>query len=510
MKLNILLTSMAVAAMSASAAVPSGYYDSLSGLNGSALRKAAKNVVRNHTVVSYGNSTWDAFESTDTRFVNGQNCWWDMYSPNNVLVSSGHPGMNIEHSVANSWWGGTKNDAYKDLFHLNPSNSDANSRKSNYPLGEVGSVTWTNEVTTVGKPVSGQGGGNNYVYEPCDEYKGDFARVFMYMFTVYDDIAWDSAKGWMFDKNSDEIFKPWAIELLLKWHRQDPVSEKEKNRNEAIYKIQRNRNPFIDSPELAEFIWGAYKNDKYEYGGEYKPVDPDDPTPPVIDPDDPEVPDDPDNPSKGDWILVKSLSQVTAEGSYILIGLGDKSNVVMTTEQKKTSSAAYLSPSVAVNVADGSLSDVPENAAVLKLEQSGADYVASVEDMRGNSLGVLVSTTAKNLLISETESKGTPFTLTIGDGKAEFAFDSKTGKIFYNESAPRFTTYTSTGQKPTALYRKVEETNAVEAIGGFEAGPVRIFNLQGIEMTEKAEDLQPGIYIFVGAGQAPRKMLISK
>lgn len=50
--------------------------------------------------------------------------------------------------------------------------------------------------------------------------------------------------------------QPWAIEMLLKWHRDDPVSEKELKRNEVVYSIQTNRNPFIDYPELAEYIWG--------------------------------------------------------------------------------------------------------------------------------------------------------------------------------------------------------------------------------------------------------------
>lgn len=51
--------------------------------------------------------------------------------------------------------------------------------------------------------------------------------------------------------------KPWAVALLLAWHQQDSVSQKEMDRNEAIYAIQQNRNPFIDHPEYAECIWGT-------------------------------------------------------------------------------------------------------------------------------------------------------------------------------------------------------------------------------------------------------------
>ncbi|MDE6271754.1 MAG: endonuclease [Muribaculaceae bacterium] len=497
---SILLLSAALITVTSRSAVPEGYYDSLSGLNGSALRKAAKAKVRNHTVISYGDNTWNAFKQTDTRFVNGQNCWWDMYSYDNVTVASGHPGMNIEHSVANSWWGGTKNDAYKDLFHLNPSNSDANSRKSNYPLGEVATVKWTNGATTVGSPVSGQGGGNGYVYEPCDEYKGDFARVFMYMFTVYDDLNWDSSKGWMFDTSNVDIFKPWAIQLLLKWHRQDPVSEKEIARNEAIYKIQGNRNPYIDSPELAEYVWGTHKSEKYQYGGEYVPVDPEPPVvpdPPVVDP----------QPTDGEWIRVNSMADINAVDSYILVGLGANSNVAMSTGQ--SSNKAYFAPTADVTIAGDALVNPPANCAILSFTASGADYRATVRQADGVILGTLCSASVKTLNVADNPSAaGTSFSLSVNNGIASLTFDPKVGAIFYNESAPRFTTYTSNGQKPTALFRKSSTSTIVGAFETENPATTRIFTLQGMEIREPADNLLPGVYIFVAEGKQPRKIII--
>ncbi|MCM1378032.1 MAG: endonuclease [Prevotella sp.] len=266
-----------MAISSAFAEAPAGYYNSLKGKCGYALKKAAKDKVRDHTVISYGGgsgATWDCFRKTDVKIVNGKEYWWDMYS-NDLVPVSGHDGLNIEHSVANSWWGGSKNDAYKDLFHLNPSNADANNRKANYPLGEIqGTPKWTNGVTNVGTPVSGQGGGNAWVYEPHDDYKGDFARVFMYMFTVYDDISWRSTTGWMYDTANTLMFKPWAVELLLRWNREDPVDEKERSRQEAIYGIQGNRNPFIDMPELAEYIWGEKNTTAFDPDNAGSNVDP--------------------------------------------------------------------------------------------------------------------------------------------------------------------------------------------------------------------------------------------
>lgn len=504
----------AIAALTAAsgvmADVPDGYYDSLSGLNGTALRKAAKNVVRNHTRISYGNATWDAFKSTDTRFVDGKLCWWDMYSDNNVLVSTGHDGMNIEHSVAKSWWGGSSTpDSYCDLFNLNPSNANANSAKSNYPLGECSSVTWQNGVTFVGSPVAGQGGGNGKVYEPHDQYKGDFARGFMYMFTVYDDISWSSSCGWMFDTSSDQLFKKWAIELLLKWHREDPVSEKELNRNEAVYKIQHNRNPYIDSPKLAEYVWGTHKDQKYEYDGEYTPVDPDDPK---TDPDDPKTdPDDPDITSSDAWYPVESAGDINETDKYILVSVNDYFG--MSHNTAANNSVAYFKPtaSLATTTINGHVCVKPgsEELAVFKFVRSGAGYKAHISSPEGYAKGWLACTKTKWLILADNENaEGTTFNINVSDGKSQLSFGDL-GNVYYNPSSPRFTTYTSNGQKQTILYRYVKDnsTTGIEYLRP-DSKTEKIFNLQGVELNQSRASLTPGIYIICRPGESPRKIQI--
>jgi hypothetical protein len=98
------------------------------------------------------------------------------------------------------------------------------------------------------------------VFEPTDEYKGDFARVYMYMVTCYEDLSsrWTSAgRSSMLQNNTYPTLNVYAVNLLLEWHRNDPVSQKELDRNDVVQKIQKNRNPFIDMPELAEYIWGT-------------------------------------------------------------------------------------------------------------------------------------------------------------------------------------------------------------------------------------------------------------
>ena len=248
------------------------YYKSVDGTKGGAtLKTALYNLIKDHKKISYGSGedkTWGAFYTTDAVVENGKRRVLDMYSNEKRYFGSkgsAVSGMNIEHSVAKSWWGGTENNAYCDIHHLNPSDQNANSRKSNYPLGELTSVSWDNGVTFVGK--ANIDGSSMNAYEPCDEYKGDFARVFMYMFTCYQDLTWKYT--WMnYEKSTYPTLKPWAVELLLKWHKQDPVSEKEVSRNNAVYAVQGNRNPYVDFPQLADYVWGDSTNYVFHITGE--------------------------------------------------------------------------------------------------------------------------------------------------------------------------------------------------------------------------------------------------
>lgn len=104
-----------------------------------------------------------------------------------------------------------------------------------------------------------------WVFEPKDEYKGDFARAYFYMATCYgDELTWrldnkDVGSKYAMRNDSYLEFRDWEIEVLITWHRQDPVSEKETKRMDAVSDFQHNRNPFIDYPDLAEYIWGNKK-----------------------------------------------------------------------------------------------------------------------------------------------------------------------------------------------------------------------------------------------------------
>lgn len=252
--------------------------------NGAELKTELHNLLKNHTRLPYGSRdynqiacTWTVFKKSDVR-PNGK--VWDMYSNNSYNFSNGAgatKGMNIEHSVPKSWWGDAydetatpltrfKYDGSYDLHHLTPSDAAANTAKSNYPLGEVDSPLFDNGVTKVG---TGQANGRaTNLFEPADEYKGDFARMYLYFVTCYQDYSWKSSALSMFAQNSYPTLNAYGQSLLLKWHRQDPVSQKEIDRNNAVYSFQGNRNPFIDYPNMVEYIWGDSTNYEFSFSGQ--------------------------------------------------------------------------------------------------------------------------------------------------------------------------------------------------------------------------------------------------
>lgn len=264
------------ATFAVTATYPAGYYDALAGKSKTELKKAAKAIVSDHTRLGYTDlPTYWEYTDVYPQLVDGCKRWWDMYSSNVYLILTTQTArqsfsanqMQREHSVPKSWWK-KDNDveytpAYSDLWNLYPSDGPANNAKSNYPFGIcAGNPSFNNGVTLVGTPSGTTGGGATKVFEPADEYKGDFARSTFYMATVYDDLPW--VIDYMFKTEEWPTLQPWAVDMLLGWARMDPVSEKEIARNDAVYTQQGNRNPYIDFPSLAEYVWGMRTGDKFD------------------------------------------------------------------------------------------------------------------------------------------------------------------------------------------------------------------------------------------------------
>ena len=238
-----------------------GYYNNAEGKKDALLKTALHTIIRPHTQLEYYSSSTH-FRSTDWH---PEGYFWDMYSRER---RSSWSNLNREHSMPKSWWSPQPEYtvAYSDLHNLYPSNIEANSAKSNYPLGVVGTVyEFDNGTSKVGPNT--YPGYSGAVFEPANEYKGDFARTYMYMVTCYEDYAmnWRSTgTESMLYQNSYPVFKPYAVSILMKWHRDDPVSQKEIDRNNAVHAIQGNRNPYIDYPLLAEFLWGSSKGQLWD------------------------------------------------------------------------------------------------------------------------------------------------------------------------------------------------------------------------------------------------------
>jgi hypothetical protein len=255
------------------AAVPSGYYYFVKNKKKAELKTALHNYCGPLKEFDYGGGpgfTWEGFFSTDRR---ADSTVIDMYS-NTVRKQTSFnavSGMHIEHSFPKSWWGAYPNNAYKDLFHLYPADASANESKNNLPLGEVtGTPGFDNGVTKVGS----NGFETAYTdkcFEPADEYKGDFARSYFYISSIYENLAPLMQSPMTYTNNTYPFWKPWAIDLLLKWNKQDPVSTKELTRIEAVYVLQGNRNPFIDYPDLAEYIWGKDTANIFTFPAETEP-----------------------------------------------------------------------------------------------------------------------------------------------------------------------------------------------------------------------------------------------
>lgn len=244
-----------------SVAPEANYYTSADGLQDSVLKSTLGAIINTGIRYRYGsgyNHTWAGFWYTDRDTTN--NMVLDMYSNEEHYFSSERPtasvsGFDIEHMLPKSWWGRTVNAAYCDLFHLVPGNASANRSKSNHAPGIPNDTTFWNGSFATGNNEHGK------VFCPADEYKGDFARAYFYIACCYGDLlTWVETAGSEPAEamtNSDwHEFRPWLSALLLDWHRMDPVSEKEKARAIEVNRIQGNRNPFIDYPELVEYIWG--------------------------------------------------------------------------------------------------------------------------------------------------------------------------------------------------------------------------------------------------------------
>jgi len=284
MKKNITLISFLLFSLIGWAQIPANYYSTAIG-SGYALKTQLRKIIDNvndgfsseHIAFDPGYAgLYTTYQTSDVK-PNGRVL--DMYSDCDFIfgtVGSGgqqdngtNPSgecelFNREHTVPQSFFGNSVQPMFSDAHFVIPSDKIVNATRDDFPYGRVSSPSYT----------SGNGSkkGNNLnsgysagyattVFEPIDQYKGDIARLMFYFVTRYENqlttffSTSTSTSKVMFDGTTGKSFSDTFLNIFITWHIQDPVSQKELVRNDAIYARQNNRNPFIDKPEYVCQIW---------------------------------------------------------------------------------------------------------------------------------------------------------------------------------------------------------------------------------------------------------------
>ena len=463
MKRSFSLIVAAMVAMLVNADAPNGsetYYQNANGKNGAALKTALCGIIYNRTEKSY-DYLWTAFRTTDKR---SDGKVWDMYSDNTNYVFGGSAqganyskegdSYNREHSFPQSWFGGKVMPMYTDLHHMYPTDGFVNNKRGNYPFGKTNGNSYKshNDFSKLGTCT--YPGYTGTVFEPADEYKGDFARTYFYMVTCYEEKLAD----W-YSKNSESRatidgskypgFQTWQLNMLLEWAAADPVSDKETARNNAVAGIQGNRNPFIDYPGLEQYIWGSKKDDTFSYDNYVLPTE--------------YAGYNSGSGSGGQggetgdsYVKVTSTASLTS-GQYLIVY--EEGSVVFDGSRTTLDAAGNTR---SVSISDNTI------AATTTINGYAFTYDATSKTLKSASGYYIGQTSDANGLVSSTSTTYTN-TITIdGNGNANIV-GSGGAYLRYNSSNNRFRYYKSstyTEQNAIQLYKFVEGVKADPIFNG--------------------------------------------
>lgn len=289
MKKNFTILAFLLCSVISWAQIPPGYYDTATG-SGYALKTQLNVIITTGhvdqgyaglwTLYANNNSFHDIYDENDGTI-------YDMYSerpnisdPYNFTPVTNQCGSysgegdcyNREHLIPQSYFDHFATNPMKnDPFHVVPSDGSVNGARNNLPFGVVNSVNYTSQNGSKrgSNLINAFSSYNGTVFEPLNEFKGDIARCFFYYATRYENLMDDFYTGAnastceaknMFDGSTNKVFSDEFILLLIKWHKEDPVSAKEIAQNNTIYTFQGNRNPFIDNPSYVCDIWTTQCN----------------------------------------------------------------------------------------------------------------------------------------------------------------------------------------------------------------------------------------------------------
>lgn len=270
---NLLITSILLP-LSAFTAGKVGDY---AGLCGASLKQAVMQSSRPQSLCSdiYGTGgVWEAFTHTDGNPASG--VILDRFEGVSYPVSEVLPpiGMSLFYILDPSWWfndPGMREMAAYDLYNLYPAGRALSDRQDDKAVPGI----IADGAVNIGGVTFGLTAEGMSAWMPQDDMKGDVARAVFYMATQYPSTLWHGFSYNMFVDNSYPTLNRRAVTLLMSWHIDDPVDDSERRRVDEVEKVQGNRNPYVDRPWLADYIWGEKRE---------TPVGSDAPT---------EVPDDP-------------------------------------------------------------------------------------------------------------------------------------------------------------------------------------------------------------------------
>ncbi|SHL70434.1 Por secretion system C-terminal sorting domain-containing protein [Chryseobacterium contaminans] len=280
------------------AQAPAGYYNGTTGLTGYALKSKLHDIISEKNInwhydgiqLFYTQTDLDKYydhDASNTEYLldiyseipSGPDAY--EYKVNQLIagVSGEGQGYNKEHMMPQSTFttllvdtGKTISDypMFSDLNFIIPTDARINQLRRNYPYGIGNNVNHYN--FTNGSRISNAAIPNypytGRVYEPINEFKGDIARALLYFAVRYEgkfgsfNTAYTTSNSITpatdqcpLDGTEERAIELPYIEMLKQWNAADPVSQREIDRNNAIYSIQNNRNPFIDHPEWVNMIW---------------------------------------------------------------------------------------------------------------------------------------------------------------------------------------------------------------------------------------------------------------
>lgn len=400
-------------------------------------------------------------------------------------------GINREHVWPQSHFGKSENiqtSPFSDAHHVRPCEVSLNSSRSNTFFDELSSYSGSDAYGNVW---------NGEIFYPSEAYRGDAARICFYVATRYTNLSFVDS-GTSSEVNGSSNYIMGNLSALLKWNETYAVKDSEIRRNNAVAAIQNNRNPFIDHPEFAEYIWGDGSYDgetsntytvtfNTNGGSSISPIKVEENST-VNKPTDPTK----EGYSFGGWYSDSSLTTpynfsniitgnitlyaaweeetsgddtpITTSGWVIVkdastLKAGDK--IVLASSSKGVVAGA-LNSSILDSVSStfstemDYISSLSDDALQLTLGGSAGTWTLS------NSYGNLLGATAVKKLAWDAGT--TTWTISISDGNATISnTNSSYGRFLYNVNSPRFTTYTSSTSTTMLLpqiykYVKTNET----------------------------------------------------